>query len=314
MCTRQQLQHVCEVAPHCPKLTTALLVDGVTPDAYKLAQQAGIQVLALAKVEAIGAETIASLGHKHTPPSSNDVATFSYTSGTTDVPKAALLTHGNLIAAIAGLQNLCPEIEIMMTDRHLSYMPLAHIFERNLLAQVLMAGGSVAFYRNNPIYLVEDWQACRPTVLIVAPRVVNKLYDKIQNGMAAVGGFKYKLFQAALQAKTQNLLRHGQLHHGLYDRLIFRKIAHGLGLDHVRIMISGSAPLSDNVMMFLRCMLGVPVVEGTIPKNGILFALFNAVPIIVFLLFRCHDFSFHNHNDRLRADRRVCGCDTRPPR
>ena len=250
---------MCEAAPQCPTFTTALLVDGVTPQAHKMAQEAGIQVLALAKVEAIGAETIATLGHKHTPPSSSDVATFSYTSGTTDVPKAALLTHGNLIAAIAGLQNLCPEIEIALTDRHLSYMPLAHIFERNVTAQVLLAGGSVAFYRNDPIYLVEDWQACRPTILIAAPRVVNKLYDKIQNGMAAIGGFKYKLFQAALRTKTQNLVRHGHLHHGLYDRLIFRKMAHGLGLDHVRILISGSAPISDNVMMFLRCMLGVPV-------------------------------------------------------
>ena len=108
-----------------------------------MAQEAGIQVLALAKVEAIGAETIATMGHKHTPPSSSDVATFSYSSGTTDVPKAALLTHGNLIAAIAGLQNLCPEIEIALTDRHLSYMPLAHIFERNVTAQVLLAGGAV---------------------------------------------------------------------------------------------------------------------------------------------------------------------------
>jgi len=262
VCTRQQLKHVCEAAPNCPNFTTALLVDGVTPDAHAMAQHAGVEVLALAKVEAIGAETIATTGHHHSPPSADDIATFSYTSGTTGTPKGALLTHGNLIAAIAGLTGLCEDIRLELSDRHLSYMPLAHIFERNVLAQILWAGGSVAFYRNDPIYLIEDLQACRPTVMIVAPRVLNKIYDKIQNGMAAVGGMKEKLFLAAVRAKTANLLERNQLHHGLYDRLIFRKIAKGLGMDHVRLMISGSAPISENVMTFFRCMLGVPIVEG----------------------------------------------------
>lgn len=75
------------------------------------------------------------------------------------------------------------------------------------------------------------------------------------------GGLKKKLFQAALVAKSEGLKR-GQLTHGLYDRLLFNKIKKALGMDHLRIMISGSAPLSENVMTFFRCMLGVPVVEG----------------------------------------------------
>jgi long-chain acyl-CoA synthetase len=59
-------------------------------------------------------------------------------------------------------------------------------------------------------------------------------------------------------------MQHGVMTHRIYDRLIFNKIKVGLGLDHIRLMISGSAPLNENVMTFYRCMLGVPVVEGTV--------------------------------------------------
>lgn len=80
-------------------------------------------------------------------------------------------------------------------------------------------------------------------------------------GISSVGGFKKKLFDQALKTKAEGL-KCGSLKHTLYDRLIFSKIKKGLGMDHLRIMISGSAPLGENVMIFFRCMLGVPVVEG----------------------------------------------------
>lgn len=84
---------------------------------------------------------------------------------------------------------------------------------------------------------------------------------QIHAGIAAAGGNKKKLFDAAVAAKAQGL-KHGHLKHALYDRLIFNKIKRGLGLDQVRFMISGSAPISDAVMIFFRCLLGVPIVEG----------------------------------------------------
>lgn len=132
----------------------------------------------MAKVEAVGAEYIASTGHQHSPPSYDDIATFSYTSGTTGTPKGALITHGNIMSAIAGMRHI-DSLKVDLTDRHLSYLPLAHIFERVVQSQMLCAGASVAFYRGDPIFLIEDLQACRPTLLPVAPRVLNKLHDKV---------------------------------------------------------------------------------------------------------------------------------------
>ena len=50
--------------------------------------------------------------------------------------------------------------------------------------------------------------------------------------------------------------------HNFYDRILFNKVKYALGLDEVRLMISGSAPLSETVAMFFRCLLGEPVIEG----------------------------------------------------
>jgi long-chain acyl-CoA synthetase len=78
---------------------------------------------------------------------------------------------------------------------------------------------------------------------------------------------KKKLFDAALAAKTQGL-QDGHLTHAIYDRLLFNKIKKALGLDYIRLMISGSAPLGEKVMTFFRCMLGVPVVEGKLTSSS----------------------------------------------
>lgn len=195
-----------------------------------MAKDAGLGVISFAKVEAMGAQRIATQGHKHSPPNPKDVATFCYTSGTTGDPKGALPTDENFISAMAGMQSVFkPEA----FDRHFSYLPLAHIFERVVLSQVLIAGASIAFFRGNPLFLIEDMVACRPTMLAAAPRVLNKIYDKIQAGIAAAGGMKKRIFDAGIAAKTAGLAN-GHLKHAVYDRLLFNKIKKALGLDCIR--------------------------------------------------------------------------------
>ena len=180
VCSKRQLGMVCKAkrSGTCPLFETVILVDGLNPEAIQLSDAAGLQIMSFAKVEAVGSERIATVGHKHCPPSFDDIATFSYTSGTTGTPKGALLTHGNMMSTMSGVHAI-DGMKVLLTDRHLSYLPLAHIFERIIMAQVLSAGASVAFYRGDPLLLIEDLQACRPTIMPVAPRVLNKIYDKV---------------------------------------------------------------------------------------------------------------------------------------
>jgi long-chain acyl-CoA synthetase len=264
LCTRAQLPALCVAkrSGTCPQFTAVILVDGVIPAALAQTRAAGLDVYSYGKVEAVGARRIAMEGrHKHSPPNPQDVAFFCYTSGTTGDPKGALISHENVMAAIGGLTGMVPDSEIQMNDRHLSYLPLAHIFEHVVITQIFLKGASAAFFRGDPLLLIEDLQACRPTMIPVAPRVLNKIYDKIQSGVATVGGLKQKLFVAAVAAKTEGL-KHGYLTHALYDALLFNKIKKALGLDQVRFMVSGSAPLAENVMTFFRILLGAAVVEG----------------------------------------------------
>jgi hypothetical protein len=182
VCARRNLPQLCEAKSSntCPHFRVAILVDGVTPDATRQASTCGLEVVSLAKVEAVGSEVLATTGHRHAPPTYDDVATFSYTSGTTGTPKGALLTHGNMVSAMAGF-SIYGDMVLCITDRHLSYLPLPHIFERSVMSQVLAAGASAAFYRGDPTLLIEDLQACRPTILPAAPRVLNKIYDKVRH-------------------------------------------------------------------------------------------------------------------------------------
>lgn len=263
LCTRAELSKLVEAkkSGNCPYFKTVILVDGVLPESSDLCKSADLNVISLAKIETHGAHVLGtkfSSKDIHSPPSGLDIATFCYTSGTTGNPKGALLTHSNIMSAISGVQAFFTNLP---TDRHLSYLPLPHVFERISQAGVLLSGASIGFFRNDPLLLVEDFQACRPTILPVAPRVLNKIYDKIMAGMDAAGGVKKALFDMALRAKTDGL-RYGYMQHSIYDALIFNKIKKALGLDCVRVMVSGSAPLSENVMTFFRCLLGVPIHEG----------------------------------------------------
>ena len=263
VCSRGEVKKLVEAkkGDGCESFKHIIVIDGVIPEVRKLCESVGLNIVSLAQVESTGSMIISTHvgGHQHTPPSSEDICTFCYTSGTTGNPKGALITHKNLLSAISGLSSfdVTPEI----TDRHLSYLPLPHIFERVVQGQMLLTGASVGFFRGDPTKLIEDIQACRPTLLPVAPRVLNKIHDKIVGGINAAGGMKKKIFDAAVKAKTEGLMN-GKLHHGLYDRLLFNKIKKALGLDCIRFMVSGSAPLSEPVMIFFRIMLGVPVVEG----------------------------------------------------
>ena len=181
VCTRAEVGKLCQAknSGKCPKFQAIIVVNGVTPEVAQLASEAGVQIHSFAKVEAVGARRIATQGHTHRPPVGKDIATFCYTSGTTGNPKGALLTHENLLSAAGGIQRSIPTVAMLPTDRHLSYLPLPHIFERCVITQAYIGGASVAFFRGDPTLLIEDFQACRPTLMAVAPRVLNKIYDKV---------------------------------------------------------------------------------------------------------------------------------------
>lgn len=192
-------------------------------------------------------------------PTVTDIATLCYTSGTTGNPKGAVLTHGNILADAAAARY--SGVDPRPDDVHISYLPLAHMFERLVQATMLGVGAAIGFSRGNPLILLEDIEECKPTIFAGVPRLYNRLYDKISSTIDASGGIKKWLFHKAYASKQYHLQNSGTLDGGLWDKLVFSKIAARLG-GRVRLMVTGSAPISDSVMTFLRVCFSCPVQEG----------------------------------------------------
>lgn len=79
------------------------------------------------------------------------ISTISYTSGTTGNPKGVLLSHGNIISTVGGLDD--SEVIITKDDFHLSYLPMAHIFERLIAYTMLISGASISMFNGDVLKL-----------------------------------------------------------------------------------------------------------------------------------------------------------------
>lgn len=192
---------------------------------------------------------------KDTKPSPDDIVTIMYTSGTTGMPKGVMLTHRNITATISMI-DLTPALELLSDDVHLSYLPLAHILERQISCGFLYKGAQIYFASNGAKALLADLGVVRPTVFAGVPKVYENVRDAVKRKMT---GFKKTLFEAAMKAKVADI-HTGCGYHPLWDILVFSKTNKALG-GRVRYCVTGGAPISKDTLEFVLCALA-PVVQG----------------------------------------------------
>lgn len=184
---------------------------------------------------------------------------FSYTSGTTGEPKGALISHGNMLAMLVGLSpHLDLEDDALV---HLSYLPLAHVYERINLNYVCWARGSYVVFNGDILKLKEDLAIVQPTLFGSVPRLFNRFYDTIKARTDEAKGIKKFLFDKAFAAKMHNLVTTGSVTHWFWDRLVFGKIKATL-FPKTGYFTTGSAPISNSVKNFLQICFCVPMIEA----------------------------------------------------
>jgi long-chain acyl-CoA synthetase len=181
-CSPEALPAVLEVLPGAPSVKLVVVYAG-RPHARLPAPPPGAaaRLLTLDRLRALGARHPAP----HRPPRPRDVALLNYTSGTTGAPKGAVLSHAALVANAAGAAAVTAALFAPGAGtRHISYLPLAHIYERFNVTMQTYLGGAIGFYRGDVLALLEDVEALRPTAFASVPRLYNRIYDRV---LAQVG-------------------------------------------------------------------------------------------------------------------------------
>lgn len=194
-----------------------------------------------------------------------DVAGIVYTSGTTGVPKGAMLTHDNFCFTT---QSARQSLEVRDTDRTFLFLPLAHVFAR-IIVNACASGGVLTVFARGMDTLIDDIKLAAPDWFASVPRIYEKVYSKVFSSAEAKGGLALKIFRWALgvgyrvsdckvaKKPAPPLLG---LQYALATKLVFYKIQAALG-GRLRWCISGAAALNSDIARFFHA-AGVLILEG----------------------------------------------------
>ncbi|XP_039632432.1 long-chain-fatty-acid--CoA ligase 5 isoform X1 [Polypterus senegalus] len=239
-----------------PVLNTIILMDSFESELKERGAKCSVEILSMQETEELGKNNL----RKPIPPKPEDLSIVCFTSGTTGDPKGAMLTHENVVADAAGfIKSLESTFSPVPDDVTISYLPLAHMFERVVQTVLYSNGARVGFFQGDVRLLTDDMKALKPTVFPVVPRILNRVYDKIQSG--AQTPFQKRILNFAARMKHAEVKKGIIRNNSIWDKLIFQKVQLTMG-GCVRVMVTGAAPISPPVLSFLRAALGCQIFEA----------------------------------------------------
>ena len=253
-----QLAKLVEIRDQIPEIRKVILFSGTPP--------ADDWVISFDQFLALGADVPdEALEARIENVDAQDVATIVYTSGTTGIPKGAVLTHDNITFTAQSVEGSVYSVD---GDETLLFLPLAHVFARTCVFTAMVAGSTTTFARGLDT-IAEDFKIARPHWFPSVPRIYEKVHTKIISGAQAKGGAALKIFNWACQVgdRVSDLKLEGRpippltrLQYALATKLVFSKVQAALG-GRVRWCISGAAPLNSAIGKFFHG-AGVLIVEG----------------------------------------------------
>ena len=106
---------------------------------------------------------------------------FCYTSGTTGDPKGVMITHRSFVSCV----HLAAwfKIDLDENDTSISYLPYGHTFEQCIFVFSLFKGFSHGYYSGDPLKLLDDIHVLKPSLFVTVPRILNRVYTKINESL-----------------------------------------------------------------------------------------------------------------------------------
>ncbi len=190
----------------------------------------------------------------------NTLAVICHTSGTTSRPKGVMLTHRNYTSMVAGATTI-DIFESKRDEIYMSWLPLAHVMEQDIIAVCLCMGIQIGFYAGDTMKLLDDLQELKPHYFGSVPRVFNRIYEGTLKEVAKLRGFKRYFYEKGVAAKLERLRSTGCNTHAFYDRFAFSKIRNVLG-GRTKLIFLGGAPLSPEIQEMSRVWMGCSLTQG----------------------------------------------------
>jgi long-chain acyl-CoA synthetase len=186
--------------------------------------------------------------------------TICYTSGTSGNPKGVMISQRNMIVS---LETIIRDTGVPLDEygAHLSFLPLAHIFERIIISGFMISAARIGFISTNVKNLVEDMSIFGPTIVCLVPRVMQTIRTKIFDSFNSLNLWQKELAYKAYYTKLENFRKYGIINHVIYDQIIFKKVRNMFG-GKVKCLLSASAPMQKELADDFKIFFSVPIVEA----------------------------------------------------
>lgn len=191
-----------------------------------------------------------------TPPKPEHLTCIMYTSGSTGDPKGVVLTHANVVAGVGGISTNVGRDYTKRSDRVISFLPLAHIFEL-AFELIVFYWGSVTGYASVKTLTDTSCRNCKsdmrefqPTLMVGVAAVWELVKKGILAGLEKQPSWKQKLFWAAYNTKAACDKYSVPVMGSIIDKTIFKQIKAVTG-GQMRLCLNGGSPISGATQRFI---------------------------------------------------------------
>lgn len=273
---KSNMYHVLKMLPGMKFINTLVCMDKLSDDELKMLNDSLIPIetnslnekitlFSLDQVERIGSlNEIPAI-----PPTPDSLYTISFTSGTTGLPKGVEMTQRNIASGIAFAFSTfrIPPDKRNQQLYDMCFLPLAHIFERMVVLYDLAIGFGIGFlHKPDPTVLVDDLKVLKPYAVALVPRILTRFEAGIKNALDK-SAVQRNVANTILDSKSARFTTKGGpdksvMNSLVYHRVLIDKIRESLGLSNNSFIITGSAPISKDTLLFLRSALDIGIRQG----------------------------------------------------